>query len=96
MDPIITLATVPAVVALVNLAKAFGVTGKWSALAAVVLGVGISLATTYADADVVRTVSDGLILGLGAAGLYDVSTGHRDTALGTGDIESASIVIQPE
>ena len=96
MDPIITLATVPAVVALVNLAKAFGISGKWSALLAVTLGVGISLATTYADADVVRTVSDGLILGLGAAGVYDVANTSAPAEVRTGDIESASVVIQPE
>lgn len=73
MDPIVTLATIPAVVALVNLAKQFGVTGKWATLLAVALGLGLTAASVYAPAEVWAWVSDGMILGLGAAGLYDVT-----------------------
>ena len=73
MDTVITLASVPAILALVNLAKSLGLQGRWSALAAVVLAVGIVAAEAYAPAGLVETISRGLILGLAAAGLYDVA-----------------------
>lgn len=68
----VTLLTAPAILALVNLVKALGLSGKWSALVAVVLGVAIACLQAYAPAEVVQTISQGLICGLGAAGLYDV------------------------
>lgn len=75
LDPtIITLATVPAIVALTNLIKGLGVHGKWSALIAVLLGVGLTAGGQYVEAELWNTISEGLILGLGAAGLYDVAT----------------------
>ena len=73
MDSITTLATVPAVVALVTVLKQFGVTGRWATLAAVLLGVAVTAGSTYLDPGVWATVTDGLILGLGAAGVYDVA-----------------------
>ena len=68
----VTLLTAPAILALVNLVKNLGLSGKWSALVAVTLGVAIACLQAYAPAEVVQTISQGLICGLGAAGLYDV------------------------
>lgn len=69
----LTLLSAPAILALVNLAKGVGLPGRWAALAAVVLGVGVACLERYAPVDVVQTVTGGLIVGLGAAGLYDVA-----------------------
>ncbi|MDD7687532.1 MAG: hypothetical protein PT944_06435 [Actinomycetaceae bacterium] len=80
---VITLATIPAVLALVNLAKKFGVRGKWATLAAVLIGISVQFldaAATYAWQSygldwhyLARILSQGLILGLSAAGLYDLA-----------------------
>lgn len=79
IDLVTSIATVPAILALVNLAKTFGVTGKWSALLAVILGVAIQ-ATEYGVTSTAQTpagwygaIATGLVLGLSAAGLYDVA-----------------------
>ena len=72
-ETIVTLATVPAILALVNLAKTLGLSGRWSALVAVLLGVGISLAEIYAPATLWQGIAGGVLLGLGAAGLYDMT-----------------------
>lgn len=75
-DPITTLASVPGIVALVNLGKGLGLSGRWSALAAVVLGVALNLASWgLAGYTWYSAAADGLILGLGAAGLYDLTSG---------------------
>ncbi|QBZ73216.1 holin [Microbacterium phage Theresita] len=74
MDTITTLATVPAVIALVTLLKDLGLPSKLSPLAAVVLGVGLSILAALSLGTVTNwyeTVSLGVILGLSAAGLYD-------------------------
>lgn len=68
----LTLLTAPAILALVNLFKGLGLGGRWPALVAVLLGVLIACIEHYAPADAVQTVSAGLVVGLGAAGLYDV------------------------
>ena len=74
IDLVTGIATVPAILALVNLSKSFGVTGKWAALVAVLLGVGINLAQwAWADAAWFTAATSGLLLGLGAAGLYDIT-----------------------
>ena len=77
---IVTLATIPAILGLVNLAKQWGVRGRWSALLAVCLGVAIAVVEYLTGAGVVVTaagvygaVATGLILGLSAAGLYDAT-----------------------
>ena len=72
-DVVMTVATVPAILALVNLGKGLGLSGRWSALVAVLLGVGLAAAQAYAPAELYATISGGLILGLAAAGLYDVA-----------------------
>lgn len=73
MNTITTLATLPAVLALVNLAKAFGITGKWSALTAVMLGIILATVQAYLPPGILTTLTQGLTLGLGAAGLYDLT-----------------------
>lgn len=70
---VLTLLTAPAILALVNLLKGLGLGGRWSALAAVLLGVGVALVEHYAPADPVQTLTPGLIIGLSAAGLYDAT-----------------------
>lgn len=74
METVITVATVPAIVALTNLVKSLGISGKWSALVAVLLGVGLSVASwALAGAGWWDAASGGLLLGLAAAGLYDLA-----------------------
>lgn len=79
METIVTIASIPAILALVQLAKSFGVTGKWSTLLAVVLGVVLQVADYAAlggpndMAGWYQAVAIGLILGLSAAGLYDAA-----------------------
>lgn len=81
MDTITTIATVPAVLALVNFAKALGVTSGRVALAlAVVLGVALNVANYYfGNAPVYQTAIQGLILGLSAAGLWDTARAINST-----------------
>lgn len=85
LDPsLITLISIPAILALVNLAKSFGVSGKWAALLSVGLGVALVLGQHYVDAELWSLISLGLILGLSAAGLYDATAGRK---LYAGDVD---------
>lgn len=71
----ITLATIPAILALTNLAKRLGLTGTVSVAVAVVLGVAITLAEhAWSASEWWQAAAQGLLLGLSAAGLYDVAT----------------------
>ena len=76
MDAITTLVTVPAVLSLVNLLKnTFNINGKYSALLAVIIGVGLNIANyALGDAGWYQAAAQGLILALGASGLYDLSS----------------------
>ncbi len=68
-----TVATVPAIVAMVNAAKRLGLPGRAGLVLALVLGVGLNLATyAWAGAPWFDAASSGLLLGLAAAGLYDL------------------------
>lgn len=70
----ITLASVPAILALVNLAKLFGIKGRWATLLAVLLAVGLNITAFYSNTTpLYEAIASGLILGLSAAGLYDVT-----------------------
>ena len=71
----LSIVSVPAIVAIVNLLKGLGLTGKWSALAAVLIAVGLVAGQAYAPSELFQTISNGLTLGLGAAGLYDMTAG---------------------
>lgn len=80
MEAITTLATLPAILALVNLLKKLGITGKAALAAAVVLGVALNLADYYfAGSGAYQAAATGLILGLGAAGVYDITANPRLT-----------------
>ncbi|MDO5534102.1 MAG: hypothetical protein Q4F65_05575 [Propionibacteriaceae bacterium] len=80
MDAIVLLASVPAIVAVVNLAKRLGLNGEASLVLAVALGVAFALADhLWGDTGWYAATSSGLVLGLGAAGLYDVTAPHATT-----------------
>ena len=80
MDTIVLLASVPAIVAVVNLAKRLGLSGELSLVLAVLLGVAFAVADfLWGDTGWYAAASSGLILGLGAAGLYDVTAPHVTT-----------------
>ena len=68
------LATPLVILALVNLGKSIGINGKASLVLSVVLGVVFAVTDGLLAASVIyQYVSNGLLLGLSAAGLYDVS-----------------------
>jgi hypothetical protein len=74
MEALTVIASVPAIVALVNLGKRLGLKGEAQLVAAVVLGIAINVANFYLGATPVYQVAvSGLMLGLAAAGLYDVT-----------------------
>lgn len=74
LDTVTLIATVPAILALVNLSKRFGIKDQWATLLAVVLGVALNLGDYFwSGTGWYSAVTQGLILGLGAAGLYDVT-----------------------
>ena len=80
MDTIVLLASVPAIVAVVNLAKRLGLSGELSLVLAVVLGVAFAVGDhLWGTTGWYEAASSGLILGLGAAGLYDVTAPHAST-----------------
>ena len=72
---IITLASVPAILAAVNLLKGLGLTGKWAALTAVVVAAAFVMGEAYVEPELWSNITAALILGLSASGLYDVATG---------------------
>ena len=79
MDAALTLATAPAVLAIVNLLKGLGLGGKWPALAAVLIAVAINLGVEFlGDQPAFIATASGLILGLSAAGLYDMTGANRN------------------
>ena len=69
----IELATVPAVLALVNLLKKAGLPAAAAPVVSLVIGVLAVFAAQHADVAWVKTLSEGLILGLAAAGVYDIT-----------------------
>lgn len=97
------LVTVPAITATVQWAKAvFKISGRWSQLAAVIIGMIFTLAaaamTYHGGLDVhgvLRSLCEGFLYGLAAAGFYDLANGnlrggdHAGTG-GTGDADSAA------
>ena len=71
---LVALATPLVILALVNLAKTLGVNGKGATLLAVILGVLLAVTDGIFGSNVIYGyISNGLILGLTASGLYDVS-----------------------
>lgn len=74
MDILNTLLSVPAVVAIVQLGKAFGLAGKWALAAAIVVAVALNVVSyLWSTSGLFAAIVAGLLLGLSAAGLYDVA-----------------------
>jgi hypothetical protein len=74
MEAVTAIASVPAVVALVNLAKDLGLPHKLSPLVAVVIATVLLVANYYLAANgAYQAAVSGLILGLGASGLYEIT-----------------------
>lgn len=102
MDAIVTIASIPAILALVQLAKQFGIQGKWSTLLAVVLGVVLQsgdaafISGASTPAEWWAAIGTGLVLGLSAAGLYDTariaSASPASGVLTVGTIKAGPIV----
>lgn len=70
------LLTVPAIVALTNLAKRTGLPAKLAPLVSVLVGVAVACGDAYSTgAGYLDAVARGIILGLTASGLYDLMPG---------------------
>jgi hypothetical protein len=73
IDVVTLIASVPAIVALVNLAKSVGLPSKWSPVVAIFLGVALNvLVVLYGDTELFAAVARGVIYALSASGLYDL------------------------
>lgn len=71
------LLTVPAIVALTNLAKRTGLPSRWAPLVSVLVGVAVACGDAYSTgAGYLGAVARGIILGLTASGLYDLMPGE--------------------
>ena len=71
------LLTVPAIVALTNLAKRTGLPSKLAPLVSVLVGVAVACGDAYSTgAGYLDAVARGVILGLTASGLYDLMPGE--------------------
>ncbi len=82
MDAVL-LASIPAILGIINLLKGLGLPTKAAAPIAVALGVALSVSDLYFSAlPVYEAISSGLLLGLGATGLYDVAKMAGATVLG--------------
>lgn len=81
IDPTLTtLLTVPAIVALVNFGKRMGLPSKGAIALALFLGVFLSVAEwAWSGQGWYGAATSGLLLGLSAAGLYDLIPGESVT-----------------
>lgn len=71
------LLTVPAIVALTNLAKRTGLPSSLAPLVSVLVGVAVACGDAYSTgAGYLDAVARGIILGLTASGLYDLMPGE--------------------
>nr|DAQ37559.1 MAG TPA: holin [Caudoviricetes sp.] len=71
------LLTVPAIVALTNLAKRTGLPSRLAPLVSVLVGVAVACGDAYSTgAGYLDAVARGIILGLTASGLYDLMPGE--------------------
>lgn len=74
MDTVSIVLSVPAIVAIVNLVKKLGLDGRWAALAAVVIAIALNIGNYYlSTSGAWQAGLEGLLLGLAAAGLYDIA-----------------------
>lgn len=77
-DPVATILSVPAIIALVNLLKGVGSLGRWAAVAAVAVGILLTVSAYFwGDAGWYIASARGALLGLAAAGLYDLTPGSE-------------------
>jgi len=101
MDTILTLASVPAILAIVQLLKNAGVVvGKWAALVSLALGIIFTLAD-YGFLGGVQTpagwygaVLAGVVLGLSASGVYEVAK-TVGTSVANAQITAAQQAVAP-
>jgi len=75
--------SVIAIIGLVNLIKKIKDIGNWSALVAVIIGIGIQLWVAFTvssptNREISMAVGNGLIYGLMAVGLYDLTNPKVD------------------
>lgn len=71
------LLTVPAIVALTNLAKRTGLPARLAPLVAVLAGVAVACGDAYSTGSgYLDAVARGIVLGLTASGLYDLMPGE--------------------
>lgn len=71
------LLTVPAIVALTNLAKRTGLPSKLAPLVSVLAGVAVACGDAYSTGSgYIDAVARGIVLGLTASGLYDLMPGE--------------------
>lgn len=71
------LLTVPAIVALTNLAKRTGLPARLAPLVSVLAGVAVACGDAYSTgAGYLDAVARGIVLGLTASGLYDLMPGE--------------------
>ena len=104
---VVTLASPVAIVAIVNWLKALGINGRWATLAAVVVALLIGTAEMYLDSEIYTQYSTFLMMGLAAAGFYDLSknigtavsvpVAQGDAAVGRTQVERGwSLVVAPD
>lgn len=104
---VVTLASPVAIVAIVNWLKALGTNGRWATLAAVVVALLIGTAEMYLDSEIYTHYSTFLMMGLAAAGFYDLSKNigtavsvpvvQGDAAVGRIQVEQGgSLVVAPD
>lgn len=75
------LLTVPAIVALTNLAKRTGLPSQLAPLVSVLAGVAVACGDAYSTgAGYLDAVARGIVLGLTASGLYDLMPGETKAA----------------
>lgn len=86
LDAVVTLATAPAILAIVTIAKDLGLPSKLATVFGAVVGITLSVADYYfATTGVYQAASSGLILALAASGIYDISKGVAGKRFVTSD-----------
>lgn len=73
LDSTIVLLLPPAILGLVEVVKQFGATGRVLTLIAMLIGTGLMIAAQLVEASSFKIVLYGILAGLSAAGLYDLS-----------------------
>jgi len=71
---VLIVSLLPAILGLVNFVKEFGLSGKWLTLAAMAIGILSAVAYALVPPGVFQIAFDGIVLGLAAAGLYDITS----------------------